>query len=408
MIRIYHRYILRRIIIAFVASVLIISLCLISLNLLRIIKNVKVGFSFLLFVTAVGYLNLFILAFSVPLSVLIAALLVYGRMSADNEITGLRASGVRIWQITLPVLIFSLIIGFLMLYINGIVSPEGHYNSSRITFLSRTLNPLTLFKPREPTDFGDYTILVDRVEGNKLIDISVMEPKPGKTATIKAKWGELISSSDGKNMRLDLHSTDITMHSDKSIIRERDRILSLEFDLTKILGKIQNKENVDDMTIKELLVRRKLYRNAAAAKLYSSLMKAWELTVAQESGNDKEAKERILSLAIANKEIEITSKEAGDMSARYLFEIYKRIVLSISCFIFAVIAAPLGIMAHRRERMVNVMIGAAIGLIYYAAIIVVEKSLHSEAIKLYLIWIPPAVLLLIGMLFYKRLGKGVS
>jgi lipopolysaccharide export system permease protein len=407
MLRIYHRYILRRIIIAFIASVLIISLCLISLNLLRIIKSARIGFSFWLFITAVGYLNLFILAFSVPLSVLIATLLVYGKMTADNEITGLKASGIRVWQITFPVIVFSIIVGFLMLYINGIVSPKGHYNSSRLTFLSRAINPLTFFKPREPTDFGDYTIMVDRVEDNKLYDISVIEPKPGKTATIKAKWGELLNSADGKSMRLELHSTDISMHGKEGIVRERDRILALEFDLTKILGKIQNDENVDDMTVKELIMRRRLYRNAAASIVLAILENTRELVSVQKPGDKENARGKIIQLSANIKKIEMTLNEAQDISSRYLFEIHKRIVLSISCFVFAVVAAPLGIMAHRRERMVNVLIGAAIGLLYYASIIVIEKSLHIEAIKPYLIWLPPVVLLLLGLSLLKKLGRGV-
>ena len=192
MLKIYHKYILRKILIVFFASLVIISLCLVSLNLLRMIKHAGFGLSLRLLLQLIGYLNLFILAFSVPLSLLIACMLVFGKMSADNEISAYRASGLRISQIALPPFILAALLAFFMLYINGIVSPRGHYNMNQLAFLSGSLNPMALFRPRESSKFGQYTISVKKIRGNKMFDLSIMESKPDTTPNnITARLGEL-------------------------------------------------------------------------------------------------------------------------------------------------------------------------------------------------------------------------
>ena len=48
-----------------------------------------------------------VLAFSIPIAMLVTVILVFSRMSAENEITALRASGISLWQITAPALILS-------------------------------------------------------------------------------------------------------------------------------------------------------------------------------------------------------------------------------------------------------------------------------------------------------------
>ena len=406
MLRIYHKYILRKIIISFIASICIISICLISLNLLRIIKNAKIGFSPRLFLIAAGYLNLFILAFSVPLSILISTLLVFGRMSADNEITGFKANGIRIIQLSLPVIVFSAIISFGMLYINGVVSPHGHYNSNQLAFLSKTINPLMLFKPREPIDFDNYTILVDKIEGNKLYNLTIVEPKNDKTINIKAKWGELVSFSDRKIMRLDLYDVDISMPSKSGIVRERDHLLSIEFNLSNLINRLGSEDSTDNLTMRELLLRREVFLAAKAYSKFSFAVKANESLNNSLDNENNDINKRQIFLLKSLRKMEIETKEADRMAFRYLFEINKRVVLSASCFVFTLIAIPLGINTHRRERMVNIMMGIFIGLLYYSTIIVIEKYPLLENKRHFFIWLPLIIAAITGSLLIFRAGKG--
>ena len=57
------------------------------------------------------------MAFSIPMSVLTTCLLVFGRLSADGEITAMKASGVSTWQIISPLLHVSIFLTLICLYI---------------------------------------------------------------------------------------------------------------------------------------------------------------------------------------------------------------------------------------------------------------------------------------------------
>ncbi len=277
MFKIYHKYLLRKTLIVFFASVFIISLCLVSMNLLKLAKHARYGFTLGLFITLVGFLNLFILTFSVPLSILIASLLVFGKLSADNETTAFRASGVRVSEMALPALIFSIVVSFLMLYINGVVSPKGHYNMGRLQFLSGSLNPMSFFSERESNDFGDYSIFVDRIEDNKMFGLYIVEVRPGRTVNIKAKWGEIIHNKGDAKVRLNLYDADVSMPTGEDIVREHDRMLSIEFDIKTLFRAFRSRKGVDDLTIKELIIRRRMSREEEFYVKYKYAMEMLEI-----------------------------------------------------------------------------------------------------------------------------------
>ena len=70
-----------------------------------------------------------IVALAVPMAVLIASLMAFGRMSEDNEITAMRAAGISFLKIIRPGLLFGTIICLLLLYFNNFVLPEMNFKA---------------------------------------------------------------------------------------------------------------------------------------------------------------------------------------------------------------------------------------------------------------------------------------
>jgi len=67
----------------------------------------------------------YILTFSIPMSVMTTALLLFSRLSFDGEITALRASGMSMWQIVAPVIIVCVGLSFLCVFLHSTVAPNS-------------------------------------------------------------------------------------------------------------------------------------------------------------------------------------------------------------------------------------------------------------------------------------------
>ncbi|HAE39068.1 MAG TPA: hypothetical protein DCG57_10580 [Candidatus Riflebacteria bacterium] len=70
--------------------------------------------------------------FTFPMSVLLANLLVFGRMSKDSETTALRAGGTNFFRILLPVIAFALLITFISFTFNELVVPGSNERARNI------------------------------------------------------------------------------------------------------------------------------------------------------------------------------------------------------------------------------------------------------------------------------------
>lgn len=66
-----------------------------------------------------------VIALTFPMAILLAALLGFGRLSGDSEITALVAAGLSFERIMAPVAVFGLLISFLGLWINSSVVPKA-------------------------------------------------------------------------------------------------------------------------------------------------------------------------------------------------------------------------------------------------------------------------------------------
>jgi lipopolysaccharide export system permease protein len=99
--------------------------------------------------------------------------------------------------------------------------------------------------------------------------------------------------------------------------------------------------------------------------------------------------------------------QAQGINATPLFtEIQRKIAISFSCLVFALIGIPLGIRAHRSEKTVGVGLGLLLFFLYYLFIILgkgldEKPQFHPEL----LMWLPNVLLVAIGIYLLRRISK---
>ena len=100
-------YVTRGFLVAFFMAIGILTFGMTGANMIKVLYYVSQGISVWTFCKFTLYILPIILTFTVPWAVMVAVMLVFGRMSADSEITAMRACGVSILQIVSPILLIT-------------------------------------------------------------------------------------------------------------------------------------------------------------------------------------------------------------------------------------------------------------------------------------------------------------
>ncbi len=140
----------------------------------------------------------YIVTYALPVAILTAVLISLGRLSSDNEIVAIRASGINLFSLILPLLIVSIILSLLLVIFNDRIASSAHYIYRKTLLEIGIKNPTAAFEEGVfINSFQKYILFIYHVDQkkNKLRNVRIYEPqgedKP--TRTIIAKSGEFIA-----------------------------------------------------------------------------------------------------------------------------------------------------------------------------------------------------------------------
>ena len=174
--KILPRYIIREHIPPFIFALAVLMFIFLMQFLLKYITKIfGKGLPFLTIIELVFYNLAWMFALAVPMAVLVATLMSFGRLSGDNEITILKSSGISIYKIIRPALIFGGIITILMTVFNDKVLPDFNHRA-RVMFQNIGQKKATLkLEPGIFFDLGKYSFHVDKIEKTLEIQLQISD-----------------------------------------------------------------------------------------------------------------------------------------------------------------------------------------------------------------------------------------
>lgn len=303
----------------------------------------------------------YLLTYTVPIAALTAVLLSLGRLSSDNEIIAIRASGINLFSLILPLLIVGIILSLILVIFNDRVIPYAHYASRKTLVDIGIKNPTAALEPGVfINSFEKYILFIYRIDQNKLSNVRIYEPQgEGKpTRTIVAKRGEFIAIPEKKIVKLKLMdgtSDEPDPENPSSFYKLNFKTYFLNLNLSQAQDKDKIKKKPKDMNIQEL-----------------------------------------------RREMEKLKKEGID-PAPLVTEINEKIALAFSSLIFILFGSPLAIITRRREKSINFGMAFLIVGVYYLLLLASQGlSLQGHLNPKIAMWIPNIILGSIGaVLTYK-------
>jgi LPS export ABC transporter permease LptG/LPS export ABC transporter permease LptF len=320
------------------------------------------------------YLVPSLLAFTIPMAILMGVLAGLSRLSSDEEITAFRTLGVGQRQILRPVLVFSicgwLITSFFTLYL----APQSNYKWIKTLSQSVKLEAQFNVNPREFYDRIPRTALFvqDIGEENLWKNIFVHFSYPSQEPRIIfAEKGRVNLFPDKKRATLELQ---------KGIIHSSN---------------VSNPENYSMTAFKRLeeeLDVRSLFVGISTEK------KAREKDINELLSDIKDTKRELGKIGNSDKD-SIDFKQNKRKLIKYLVEAHKKFALPFACIIFAFLGISLGVSTKKGGRTSGFTLSIVIIVIYYILITAGENIAVNEGIKPWLgMWGPN--ILLAGLSVY--------
>ena len=302
------------------------------------------------------------IALAFPMSILLATLLAYSRLSSDSEIIALRSIGVNVYRLVVPAIILSLIVTGMTFFINDVVTPSA--NKEATVTLRQALNKV------KPT-FKDRNILYPeykKVEEN------------GNTYTVLQRLF-YAEEFNGEEMK-DLTILDLS----------RDGLNQILTAQTATWNLAENVWDFSNGTI-YLISPDGAYRNIIRFEHQQLALSRAPLDLAQRPPRKDE-----MNIAQAKEYLKVVRLEGDEKSLRKLLvEIQSKISLPFVCLVFGLIGSALGLRPQNTTKATGFGICVALIFSYYLLSFVSESmGIWGLVTPVMAAWLPNILGLLAG------------
>jgi len=236
--KIIHRSILKELSLTFVISLACLNFILMMEKLLRLTRFLSgVGTSMTDMAKLILFIQPQLFLLTIPMSLLLSVLLVYGRLNIDNELVILRSSGMNFAGISRPVVILGFICFLLNLAVSFYIGPRSSIAlREEITNIIRVRTPLAIEEGRFNTYFKNTLIIVkEKVSDNELRGIFIYDSRNKQEPRVVMAKGGKISEQEGLNIDFLLNDGYINMTNDDSMtelfFKKYNLMLRLEADV---------------------------------------------------------------------------------------------------------------------------------------------------------------------------------
>ena len=364
--KIVHRYIFRELVIPFLFGLSVFTFVLLIARLLRLIELVvNRGVPATNILRIFAYIVPAFLEVTVPMAMLLAIIVAFGRLSADSEMVAFRSSGLSLYQLITPVVIFVTLAGLITAGLTLWARPWGNRSLRSALFeIARTRASAGIRQQVFNDEFPGLVIYAEEID-----------------ATTDVLRHVLISDDRDEKQRNHIFAREGVMLSDTATetvtLRLRD-------------GFIQTSDS---------------RRGTEYQTDFQSYDVSLDLRRALAGSEERERDPKEMALGELRQTI-ATKRAAGTATGLESAEYHRRMSLPFACLVFGLAAVPLGIQPARGVRARGFAVSIVLIFFYYillsAGQALAEQRLLPAVVGL---WLPNVVFLVFGAYLFRQAAR---
>ncbi len=373
------------------------------------------------------------LALSVPMGMLVAALMGYGRLSADNEIIAAKACGISMPTVLMPGLLMGLILAIALSLFNDRILPNANHRARLLMTDITRKKPTWSLEENVFLDYFDgYHILVKKVDNktSQIREVTIFEHKdPQQPRTIVAKSGDIKFTPDGSRLIMNLYDGEI--HEPDPDNQERYRrtefkrqTIALEGASSELQRSTSESRGDREMSVAMMRNENKNFQAQidSSQKKINEIIKQDIMKLTGGPPTEKEVKSAIKKSESASavsfkprdtmtrieyelKTIKTYKRQINSMTV----EINKKFSIPVACIAFVLLGAPLGVLARKGGVATSLALSLLFFIVYWAFLIGGEEL----ADRMYLngavaMWLPNIVIGVTGLILVGLINRKTS
>jgi lipopolysaccharide export system permease protein len=376
-----HRYLTTQVVASLALAVAVCTFVLLLGNALKDILRLLIDGHAPLSIVAEAIVLLipFVWVFALPMGLLTATLLVFGRFSADQELTAARASGISLISLIMPILLISIFCCVLSAWFSMDLGPRSRveYLGLKTELLANLAN-VELPEGRFVNISTNYIVYTEKNHNGKMDNVVVISVD--HNMYVEAPHGDVTFDTTNQQYMLNLFQARMVMtptNGQNNIMSFSKCSVPVSLNNLKKQGSI----SPNDMTFVELQDRL------------------------------SQLQERIPQIVSTNQTqatLDAARELPENLVEQFRVVMQRQLALAFAPFGFALVGIPLGLRVYRRETNFGVVVALVLVVIYYGFVILAQQlSSRPECYPHLIVWVPDLIFQAAGAILLWRANRGV-
>jgi len=393
--KIISRYVLRELLQVFLVALSALTLFMLVVGLVK--EAQQQGLGLIQIAKLVPYVLPEAMRFAVPGTMLFAVASVFGRLSASNEITALKAAGITPMATIWPALSLALVVSFVSVWLNDVAVSWGRNGVRRVVVSSVEEIIYSRLKQQRSYSTAQLSINVKGVDGRRLIrpTLSFTSGSDKTPATVSAAEAEITTDAEATELVVTFRNGTLHMGDVKAVFPDTIvRKIPLDAVSKKSVGAISPSDiAMADFAAARAETRRNIDQigQVAAAKTALAMLSGhMELTTPAVTAGERDQ-----------------AKWHESRLVRLIMEPWRRWANGFSCLCFVLVGAPMAIRMRNADFLTSFFLCfLPILVVYYPLFMLGISRVKAGVLPPPAVWMGNVLITLWGLWLLRRVVRG--